>query len=228
MNTTLLNIIAFALLGGAGSAQAVSVIVPGTSDPWLAGMPNGTTASSGDIAPNQSPVQVTGIAIASGVIYSFTTTGTVGNDPGYPSYPGDGDPLNISPHVDGAQNGIGSMTGPVNSLVGVFLNNNQPNLGVAPSALDFSTAASRDFSSLSPLLQQPFFIGDGRTSGNAVQQFVAPAGATRLFLGTFDGAGWYNNIGSFTVVVVPEPGAGAMGLACLASSWIYLRRTAKR
>ena len=54
MNTTLLNIIAFALLGGAGSAQAVSVIVPGTSDPWLAGMPNGTTASSGDVAPTDS------------------------------------------------------------------------------------------------------------------------------------------------------------------------------
>jgi hypothetical protein len=191
-------------------------------------MPNGTTASSGDVAPTHSPVQVTGIGIVSGAVYTFSTTGQVGNDPNYPTYPGDGDPFNISPHLDGAQNGIGSMTGPVNSLVGVFLGVNQPNLSVAPGALDFSTAASRDFSSLFPLLQQPFFIGDGRTSGNAVQQFIAPTGATRLFLGTFDGNGWYNNIGSFTVTVVPEPGASAMWLGCLASAWIFRRRSAKR
>src|SRR5262249_35830976 len=43
----------------------------------------------------------------------------------------------------------------------------------------------------------------------AVQQVVVPDGATRLFLGSMDGYGWYNNFGSFSVQVnalAPEPG----------------------
>jgi len=36
--------------------KAVEVSVPGYADPWLAGMPDGTTASSGDVAPTHSPV----------------------------------------------------------------------------------------------------------------------------------------------------------------------------
>lgn len=40
-----------------------------------------------------------------------------------------------------------------------------------------------------------------------MQQVVVPAGATRLFLGTMDGFGWSNNIGSLDVQVtlIPEP-----------------------
>jgi hypothetical protein len=50
-------------------------------------------------------------------------------------------------------------------------------------------------------LREPFFIGDGVNSSGTVQQFVAPPGATRLFLGVMDGSGWYNNSGTFDVVV---------------------------
>jgi hypothetical protein len=80
--------------------------------------------------------------------------------------------------------------------------------------------ASRDFASLSPLLKQPFFIGNGlRNDGLSVQQFIVPAGATRLYLGTMDGFGWWNNSGSLEVTAtkVPEPativlvGAGLFG-----------------
>jgi hypothetical protein len=56
---------------------------------------------------------------------------------------------------------------------------------------------------------------------------MAPAGATRLFLGTMDGFGWFNNVGSLTVTVatttpgtVPEPtmlGLLGLGLAATAS-----------
>ena len=70
-----------------------------------------------------------------------------------------------------------------------------------PAALDFSSDASRDFQSLSPALRQPFFIGDGRNSSGEVQKFVAPGGATRLFLGTMDSYGWSDNHGSFTVKI---------------------------
>jgi hypothetical protein len=90
--------------------------------------------------------------------------------------------------------------------MGVFLGSAQPSLTAPPAALDFSSAASRDFASLSPLLKQVFFIGDGLTSTSSVQQFIVPTGTTRLFLGTMDGFGWFNNSGSFNVTV-NGPGA---------------------
>jgi hypothetical protein len=57
------------------------------------------------------------------------------------------------------------------------------------------------------MLQQSFFIGDGLTGTGvgSVQTFIAPEGATRLFLGSMDGGGWYNNVGSFKVVVETAP-----------------------
>jgi len=103
-------------------------------------------------------------------------------------------------------------------LVGVFLNDAEP-ADPAPARLNFTGADS--FTSLSPLLNQTFFIGDGLTgtgTGSA-QQFFVPTGATRLFLGFADGfnfgnptspPGFYNdNSGSltatFAVTAVPEP-----------------------
>ena len=46
--------------------------------------------------------------------------------------------------------------------------------------LDFSTAASRDFSTLSPQLKQVFFIGDGLDSSGSLQTFVVPRGSNLL------------------------------------------------
>jgi hypothetical protein len=69
-------------------------------------------------------------------------------------------------------------------------------------------------------MRQPFFIGDGLTSGSVVQQFIAPTGATRLFVGMMDRAGWWNNQGSFSVTatVVPEPATlSVLGVAILGS-----------
>jgi hypothetical protein len=68
--------------------------------------------------------------------------------------------------------------------------------------LDFSTASSRDFASLSPALKQVFFVGDGETSTGVLQEFVVPAGATRLFIGTMDEKGrWSDNSGSLSIEV---------------------------
>ena len=64
-----------------GFAQAVSVSVPGTANPYLAGMPDGATAPP-DQAPYQSPVEVTGLNLSSGGILTFTgATGGVSNTP---------------------------------------------------------------------------------------------------------------------------------------------------
>lgn len=217
------TLIAAAFAIGVAANAGATTIVPGTSDPWLAGMPNGSTASLEDTAPGQSPVQVL-LFFVPGDALSFSAAGLTDHCPaGSCLYAGpEGDAVEGSTgHVGGAENGIGNLIAPIDSLVGVFLGPAQPNLSPAPGAtLNFSTLASRDFASLSPLLKQPFFIGDGlRNDGLSVQQFIAPAGATRLYLGTMDGFGWWNNAGSFDVTAtsVPEPativlvGAGLFG-----------------
>ena len=42
-----------------------------------------------------------------------------------------------------------------------------------------------------------FYIGDGVTAGNVFQEFVAPAGATRLFFGIPDGFGFNGPPGAY-------------------------------
>jgi hypothetical protein len=85
-------------------------------------------------------------------------------------------------------------------LVGVFLTDDPPGAD-APPVLDFTKRES--FASLSPLIAQTFFIGDGRN-----RSYRVPDGATRLFLGFADSylfkgsPGWYgNNRGQLAVKV---------------------------
>ena len=62
----------------------VQVIVPGSADPWLAGMPDGSTASLGDFAPQQSPVDVPGLGYSSGGVLTFSVKGSVNYGGGPP------------------------------------------------------------------------------------------------------------------------------------------------
>ena len=120
-------------------------------------------------------------------------------------------------------------------LAGLFLDDSVP-AGTAPARLDFSsTALGTNFSSLSPLLNQTFFIGDGLTAtGSGLQQqFSVPDTATRLFLGFIDGADFQgdptfysNNDGSFvaTFSAVPEPTTLALGIASLPLTLLAVRQ----
>ena len=56
-------------------SSTATVDVPGTADPWLAGMPSGATASGGDVAPTQSPVLVSALTVSAGARLSFSATG---------------------------------------------------------------------------------------------------------------------------------------------------------
>jgi hypothetical protein len=62
--------------------------------------------------------------------------------------------------------------------------------------LDFSVAGATEFSAITPLIGQIFYIGDGQNA-SGFQQFIAPAGATRLFLGIPDGFGFDGHPGAY-------------------------------
>jgi hypothetical protein len=98
-------------------------------------------------------------------------------------------------------------------LTGVFLDDSTPT-GDGPPILNFTGAES--FVSLSPLLSQTFFIGNGGngpSSSPTIKTFYVPEGATRLFLGVSDGCvlasgppGCYNdNVGQFVADVTLQP-----------------------
>jgi hypothetical protein len=88
-------------------------------------------------------------------------------------------------NVDADQS-ISGIQAPVDGfLAGVF--EDGPPSGNPPATLDFTTIGT-NFTSLSPLLYQLFFIGDGLTGDGtgAVQRFFVPPGATTLYLGIPD------------------------------------------
>src|SRR5687768_15254998 len=160
-----------ALSLAAGAAHAVPAVVLGNMDPWLAGMPAGSTASLGDVAPAQSPLLVSGLALGAGSYLTFTgVTGGASNTPSCCiAIEGGG----FTGHTTGAENGISNAVAPLSTLVGVFLDDSQPSLSAAPATLDFSSIGL-DLSDLSPLLKQVFFIGNGLTSGLTAQKFWVP------------------------------------------------------
>ena len=188
--------------------------VPGSCNPWLAGEPRGTVANSGNPHNNpdyagtatnslQSPYLVSGIALTAGHSLTFdSVSGGTNNQSSSSVYTPDGNPNWTLSNLNGAELGKSNVTAPINAVMGVFLNDNDPALTAPPSTnLDFSTPQRRNFITLSPQLKQVFFIGDGRKDSGELQQFVVPAGATRLYIANMDGYEWNNNIGSFTVTV---------------------------
>jgi hypothetical protein len=221
------------------SAVFGGIPVPATADVDLAGMPDGSSVPWYDYAPQNSPVQVSGIPIVPGRYLSFSATGSGTVDRGiwWIPYAGpDGYPLGPSwPGLPPPQNGIANPGGaPSGSLVGVFLDNSLPTASAAPDHPG-SVPGGLDYYTLNPGLKQVFYIGDGYASGGTQQEIVVPEGATRLFLGyaDFNGNNW-NNGGSFDVNVaeraIPEPSTliiwSLLASLGIGLAWWRRRRTA--
>ena len=195
-------------------AASNTVSVPSTADIWLAGQPNTTVLqgvyASFDVAPANSPVLAsTGLNLTAGSYLTFAASGVTSYSTCTGASPDGGG--GCGTYTTASYFGISTYRGPVNSLVGVFVNSNVPG-GTAPSGLDFTTSGSQSQSTISPALNQVLFIGDGvtGTGSGSVQHFVVPAGATRLVLGSADGAGAnYDNPANlaFSVTISDAPTA---------------------
>src|SRR3972149_643623 len=178
--------------------------VDGKSDIFAAGL---TSEPAFDGGGGSLPIE---ISLSGGVTsVSFSATGQTNCCGSTPNSPPDGG-SDLSPTDINNYGGISGIKAPnTMMLVGVFLGSGSPS-STSPSILDFNTIGM-DFTTLSPELQQTFFVGDGLTSGGESQAFIVPTGATRLFLGIADAGGfkgdpsWYDdNTGSFEVTVTQQ------------------------
>jgi PEP-CTERM motif len=208
---------------GLASAQAgtTTITVNGQDDVYRA---NGADGSDG-LAPQS--INVTG---QPSITFSVSTGRTVTVDGGVLN---DADGVgSVSGEFNTGANGISGITTPTaGAIIGVF---EGATLTTTPAALNFDTGVGNNpgttsFASLSPELQQAFFIGDGLTGDGtgATQTFDIPTGATTLYLGLADACGFsgapscfFDNSGSFTVTAngtaalggVPEPASWALML----------------
>lgn len=233
-------LIPLAIMLGSFAAHAdIVVTVPATTDIWLAGQPSGSSVSGyfgTDYALANSPIA---ISVNGGDVLTFSASdglGGVSVDAScFDTTPDAGscysDEYTYSP---GSANGISLAHLPANALVGVFVASGGPS-GSTPADLDFTGPGGYSFLTLSPLLDQQFFIGDGLTGTGTgtVQQFIAPAGTATLYLAVADSVGSsVGNVGYITADVndlnsVPEPGALLSFGTLLALLTLRRKRTGK-
>ena len=206
----------------AGNASAITV--PGSANPNLAGRGATYTCCSGDSVLLHAPVSVGGVNLSACAALEFSVTGAVSFTPSPPTgnNPDGNQIFSMTNYGDGIS---APLNVPVDALMGVFLSEDDPTGSPTPDTLDFHE--NLGFASLAAGVGQIFFIGDGRTTDTSAgvfngphQTFLVPPGATRLFLGTSDGTGWFNNTGSFDVVVTSTPSEFECGDAAPSSAGV--------
>ena len=204
----------------------------------LAGPAGAVTVNSTDAIYNYGGTGIAGggsttpptISVAAfvGQFLTFGVTGAVALTPGgepFGPHGADGGAAAFNMNVSQGAGISGVHSFNVGYLAGVFLNGSEGATTGLPNS-DFTPAGTGEaFASLSPMIDQVFFIGDGLTGTGAgqIQQFFVPTGATRLVLGTVDAYGYdgppgayFDNSGFFSVNVgapaggVPEPATWMM------------------
>ena len=195
----------------------------GSTPPTMVTLPSGATS----VAFNSVTGSITtGCASTEGCIVLNNGTGNNNNDP---------DGVGAAPATS-SNTGTSSISGMIapgaGYLVGLFVPAGGP-AGTAPAALDFtSSGLGTSFTSLSPQLDQVFFIGDGLTGdGTGTQQtFNIPTGAGQLWLGISDAGGYVgapgaygDNLGTYTVgFTLNAPGSGGVTVTETAPSGLTL------
>jgi hypothetical protein len=190
----------------------VAFTVPGTANPFLTGYSSGGSVIINgvtDTAPAESPIYIGSVSGGETVTFS-SVTGNVGNCAGCNSPDANG---GASYSSAGGTTVGGYNNFPINALVGVFYDPS-----AAQGSLNSLTAT------LTPEVNQVFFIGTG-----SLGAYLAPTGATGLYLGTVDGYEWNNNVGSISGIVTvnaspgPIPGTGLLSFVVLALGGILVR-----
>lgn len=202
-----------AILLSSVAARAATLSVSADSNIYAAGHSIVGAGQGGQLPPGIL------FSAASPRSFQFTASGSVRGGTDSAFFGPDGGtyfpPTNVS-SFGGISATLGDQT---MFLVGVFLDDLEPS-DPAPAALNFGLGGiGTNFGVLSPALRQTFFIGDGLTGSGAgtPQTFIAPANATRLFLGfadAFEGPprSYGDNEGSLTVNAqqVPEPSTACL------------------
>ena len=218
-------------------SSAVTLFVPADANIFGAGQV--TPPAPGGAGAGELPTELDfGFVAGTGLVLTFSSVlGSVSFDNG--THINDPDGVGSASGIN--VNSFGGISGTIANtagfLAGVFLGPSAP-IDPAPLRLDF-TIINTSFSSLSPQLDQVFFIGDGLTADGTgtVQRFNVPAGATRLVLGFVDApgyggdpGGYGDNHGSFVAtfnfLVVPEPSVSALffvGWGLLIPVWRIVR-----
>ena len=206
------------ILAVAGTAQAVTVTVPGTSCIGFAGQDvddltgGGVPYFYGDAQSACLPPYVDITGFIGGPI-DISATGSWHHSPGVFVGP-DGSPATIATFSVYEFFGIRRLVdGDVDLLVGVFLTDGPPDPSFNPGSL---TVGTSDMTT--PALQQVFAIG------SSLGGITIPTDATRLFFGLNDGYTWRDNVGSVDVTIVPEPLTMLGVFAGIAGIGGYLRK----
>jgi hypothetical protein len=188
-----------ALALASGTAHAATYVVSGQSDPFLAGASVGNS-----ITWDTGDIDSAGPQSPTAIAVTAGETLTISYISGLVS---NGSCCAAVGPTGGSPTGSDPFTATFTPLVTSF-----------PTAFNLNSLLGL-FNGSSPSI---FEIGDGGT-------FVAPAGATELYLGTADTYQYNNNTGSFNVSVtgVPEPGTWAMmvvGLGIIGAGLRFSRR----
>jgi hypothetical protein len=226
----------------AGAGVAVSMLI--VSPSWAVSISPGGSVNTtvlgtaeiyaifGHVQGGGSPALEIDFTAGAGNIFTFSASGLIGCCSSIgASFTPDGSPGAMS--ITGGTSGLSSLSGnTVVPLVGAFVDTDPLN-NAPPAALSFD---ANNLNALSPLLNQVFYIGDGRNGLNnpagSIINFTAPSNATKLFLGVIDASGfggstgfYTDNPGSFDATVnlatsssVPEPASITLlglGLAAL-------------
>ena len=193
----------------AAIGEPVEIEIDAKASPYLAGLSSGdglafTGYTDLDWAPTHSywddckPSQVS-ISLRPGqMLYFRDVQGSTGDYQSGLTYGLEGN-LGRTNVAQAAGYGINTTKAPLNSLMGIFLDDRRPDEWAMQDKLDYTGTAHREARQHDPLTKQVFFIGDGVSNDDGrLQRFVVPEGATRLFLGLNDESGfWWDNFGEY-------------------------------